>query len=127
MTDSFDKQLLGQLSEEDEAFLARLEEDRGLYAQMSDTFQGPLRYWTAFAFVLSLVFFIAAVYAFWRLGTGKVLTEQLMWLGGFLAFMIAVGLIKVWFWMRINQVALLRELKKVELQVARLSDTVSRS
>ncbi len=43
MTDQFDQRLFGELTADDAAFLDRLEaEDRGLYAQMSDAFSGPL-------------------------------------------------------------------------------------
>ena len=121
MTDDFDKRLLGELSADDAAFLDRLEEDRGLYAQMSDTFSGPFKLWTAFAFVLSLAFFIGSIYALVQLWDGPPIRESLLWLALFIWLAQAVGMIKIWFWMRMNQLTLLRELKKVELQVARLA------
>lgn len=120
MNDTFDNKLLGELDAEDRQFLEQLEADRGLYAQMSDTFSGPFRYWTAFAFVLSLAFFIGSIYALVRLWGAPPLNESLLWLAAFFWFAQAVGMIKIWFWMRMNQLTLLRELKKVELQVARL-------
>ena len=123
MNDDFDKRLLGDLSADDEAFLARLDDDRGLYEQMADTFTGPLKLWTAFAFVLSLAFFIGSIYALVQLWGGPPLRESLLWLALFSWLTLAVGLIKIWFWMRMNQIALLRELKKIELQVARLAST----
>lgn len=33
--------------------------------------------------------------------------------------MLAVAMIKMWFWMRMNHLALLRELKRIELRLAR--------
>ena len=123
MNDDFDKRLLGDLSADDAAFLARLDDDRGLYEQMADTFSGPLKLWTAFAFVLSLTFFIGAIYTLVQLWGGPPLRESLLWLALFSWLTLAVGLIKIWFWMRMNQIALLRELKKIELQVARLAST----
>ncbi len=124
MTDPFDQRLFGELTADDAAFLDRLEaEDRGLYAQMSDAFSGPLKLWTVFAFVLSLTFFIAAIYSLVQLWAGPPLRESLIWLAMFGWFILAVAMIKIWFWMRLNQLTLLRELKKIELQVARLSTT----
>lgn len=123
MTDKFDQRLFGELSADDAAFLDRLEEDRGLYAQMSDTFSGPLKLWTVFAFVLSLTFFVAAIYSLVQLWAGPPLRESLIWLAMFGWFILAVAMIKMWYWMRLNQLTLLRELKKIELQVARLSTT----
>lgn len=123
MSDDFDKRLFGELSADDAEFLERIEEDRGLYAQMSDTFQGPMRLWTVFAFVLSLAFFAAAIYSLVQLWAGPPLRESLIWLAAFGWLILAVAMIKIWFWMRLNQLTLLRELKKIELQVARLSTT----
>ena len=120
MTDTFDKRLFSELSDDDAAFLEQLEEDRGLYAQMADTFSGPMKLWTVFAFVLSLTFFGGAIYTLTQLWAGPPLRESLLWLALFGWLALAVAMIKVWFWMRLNQITLLRELKKIELQVARL-------
>jgi hypothetical protein len=46
---------------------------------------------------------------------------MVFWLGVFLFAMIAVGLLKIWFWMRMNHLALLRELKRIELRLVRAS------
>ena len=51
---TFEDRLLTSLNAEDEAFLKELEQDAGLFQQMGMTFTGPLRYWTAFAFIFSL-------------------------------------------------------------------------
>ncbi len=121
MNDNFDKRLFGELSADDAAFLEQLEEDRGLYSQMADTFAGPMRYWTVFAFVLSLAFFIGAIYSLVQLWGGPPMRDSLLWLAMFGWLILAVAMIKIWFWMRLNQITLLRELKKIELQVSRLS------
>ncbi|MEO0346296.1 MAG: DUF6768 family protein [Pseudomonadota bacterium] len=121
MTDNFDKRLFGELTADDAAFLEQLEEDRGLYTQMADAFAGPMRYWTVFAFVLSLVFFVGALYSLNELWAGPPLRESMLWLAMFGWLILAVAMIKIWFWMRLNQITLLRELKKIELQVSRLS------
>lgn len=44
---------------------------------------------------------------------------MVFWLAIFLFAMIAVGLLKIWFWMRMNHLALLRELKRIELRLVR--------
>ena len=123
MSDDFDKKLFGELTADDARFLEQLEEERGLYAQMSDAFQGPMKLWTVFAFVLSLAFFAGSIYALVQLWGGPPLRESLLWLALFGWLALAVAMIKIWFWMRLNQLTLLRELKKIELQVARLSPT----
>ncbi|MEO0983234.1 MAG: DUF6768 family protein [Pseudomonadota bacterium] len=118
----FDDRLRGALSADDEAFLNNLEDERGLFAQMGDTFSGPLKYWTAFAFALSLTFFGLGVYCFIRIFSAEGPNAIAAWLGGFIAAMISVGLVKLWFWLRMNHLATLRELKKMELRIAKMSD-----
>ncbi len=119
---TFDDQLRSALSADDEAFLKNLEEDRGLFEQMGETFSGPMKYWTAFAFALSLAFFGLGVLCFVRLFSADGATEIALWLAGFTAANIAVGLVKIWFWMRMNHLATLRELKKIELRIAHIED-----
>lgn len=121
MTQSFDEQLKQNLSEEDQAFLDSLTDERGMYAQIADTFAGPMRGWTGFAFVLSFAFFGACVYTLVQLAAAPPINEALLWLAGFVWASLAVAMIKVWFWMRMHQVTLLRELKKIELRVAQLA------
>jgi len=119
MTTGFDNQLRAALSADDEAFLKRLEEERGLFAQLGDAFHGPMRYWTAFAVVLSLAMFGLSIYALFQIVDATADAPRTIWLAVFLWSSIGVGLVKVWFWMRMNHLATLRELKKIELMIAR--------
>lgn len=107
------------LSADDEAFLKDLERDEGLFQQMGATFSGPLRYWTAFAFAFSFVFFALSVWAAYNMFQAEDLKHVIIW-GVFFSWMsLAVGLMKVWFWMRVNQLNLLRELKRIELRLVK--------
>lgn len=113
----FDDRLRGALSADDQAFLQGLEDERGLFAQMGDTLTGPLKYWTAFAFVLSLIFLCGTIYCAIRLSQAESLTETALWLAGFMWTSLAVAMVKLWFWLRMNHLATLRELKRMELRL----------
>jgi hypothetical protein len=115
----YDLRLKDGLTAEDEAFLKDLEDRRGLFSQMGDTFTGPMAGWTVFAWALSLVFFAFAVFCFYKLAGVSEMREGFLWLGGALAAWVSVGLIKIWFWLRMNHLATLREMKKIELRLAR--------
>ena len=121
MTHPFDEQLRRDLSDDDREFLDSLDDERGMYAQIGDTFRGSMRGWTAFAFVLSLSFFAGCVYMLIKLFGTPPLNEALLWLAGFIWMSLGVAMIKMWFWLRMHQIALLRELKKIELRVAQIS------
>ncbi|MEM9842918.1 MAG: DUF6768 family protein [Pseudomonadota bacterium] len=116
---SFEDRLLTSLNAEDEAFLKELEQDTGLFQQMGMTFTGPLRYWTAFAFVFSLFFFGLAIWGVVKMFETESLKHVMLWgtLVGFSS--LTVGLVKVWFWMRMNHLNVLRELKRIELRLVK--------
>ena len=123
MTTTFDDRLREELSAEDEAFLKDLEEDRGLFTQMGATFHGPMGFWTMFAFVISLIFFGLTIYCFVQLLGAETVSQSTAWLAGFIWSSLAVAMIKLWFWLRMNHLTTLRELKKLELRLTRLGET----
>lgn len=116
----FDERLREGLSEDDRAFLRDLEDGRGLFTQMGDTFRGPMSFWTGFAVLISLVFFGLTLYSGWQLVGAASFQDGAIWLAVFTWSAIAVGMTKIWFWLRMNHLATLRELKKIELRIARL-------
>jgi hypothetical protein len=61
---------------------------------------------------------IASVVYFFRAETER---EMIAWTGGFFLFLIAASFGRLWFWLLLHRNAVLREVRRVELQVARLS------
>ncbi len=118
----YDLRLRDGLSADDEAFLKTLENERGLIGQLGDTFRGGMAGWTVFAVALSLVFFAFSVLCFYKLAGAQEWRDGLVWLSGAIAGWVSVGLIKIWFWQRMNLISVLRELKKIELRLARLEE-----
>lgn len=116
---SFEKRLEAGLSAEDEAFLKDIESDENLFKQMGKTFQGPLGGWTIYAFLMSLVLFGLAVWAIWNVFHADVIKAMILWSSLAIWSFFAVGLIKIWFWMRMNHLAVLRELKMIELRLVK--------
>jgi hypothetical protein len=84
---------------------------------MGATFSGSLKLWTAFAAVLSLVFFGLFVWAVWQSFSAASVQVAIGWMGIGLAAFVAVGMIKIWFWMRMNHLVMLKEIKRLELQI----------
>lgn len=115
----FNTKLGEALSEEDEAFLRRLEDEPGLFRQLGNTFHGPLKFWTAYAVIMSLVIFGLSIYCFVQLWNAESTREQILWATGVGCSLLSVGLTKIWFWMRMNHLALLREIKRIELRMAK--------
>ncbi|WP_420430444.1 DUF6768 family protein [Hyphobacterium sp.] len=115
----FNTTLNQALTEDEESFLRRLDDEPGLFEQMGNAFQGKLRFWTVYLFVMSFTLFGAAIYCFWQLFNAETTRELILWATGVWCLFLAVGLSKIWFWMRMNHLAMLREIKRVELYLAK--------
>ncbi|MBO9576047.1 MAG: hypothetical protein J7494_09945 [Sphingobium sp.] len=117
-----DERLKGALDADDEAFLRRLDEERGLFAQFGDTLAGPLGGWAKLALVNSIVLVAVIVFAVWQMIAAPTDHALILWTAAFLAAFVAQGLLKLWFFQRMNLITVLRELKRIELRVARIEE-----
>ena len=111
-------------------------DDLKAYEELSRA-QGPLQatleaFRTQYA-VISIVGFlvgtlclVAGAYAVWRAVEASEVKAMLGW-GGLAAFaFFFLGLLKLWFWMEMQKNAVVREVKRLELQVASLVALASR-
>lgn len=119
MTD-LDRQIEEALEAEDRDLLKKFGE-QGVFAQMFSVYDGKMRWLAVMATVMTFALFIGAVYCAWKFfgATDAVLATR--WAAAALVLMIMVGFLKLWFWMRMESNRILREVKRVELQVARLN------
>ena len=115
---NIDERISGALSADDRDFLASLDHDRGMFQQIGDTLNGPLRGWARLIFAISFVLGIAMAFAAWQLYHTVELRETILWSVGLLAMLIAQGFIKEWFYNRMNMFQILRELKRLEVQLS---------
>ncbi len=118
----FDDKLRANLSADDEAFLKDLEDGRGLFAQLGATFEGPMRYWSVFGWVIITVLTAFGIYAIWRMFQTDTDRALILWAGAAWAAWTAQIAMKQWVFDRMATLTILRELKKIELRVARMED-----
>ena len=119
--ESIDERIQKALSAEDQAFLSQVNAEGSLYRDLSDMFRGQARWLNGLAWVLALAFFGIAGFCGWHFATEPDLRSMQLWgLGTLLAF-IALAMIKLWFWMQLEKVVVVREIKRVELQLASLT------
>ncbi len=118
MTD-FDTRLREGLSAEDERFLADLEDGRGLFTQLGTTMTGPMGGWGVYAIILAAVMFALLVFSAFSAWTAEELRPTVLWSAATVALVVMTGLVKLWVFSRMNHLATLRELKKIELRLLR--------
>ena len=63
---TIDDQISTALDEDDKAFLASLDEERGMFRQIGDSMHGPLGGWAKFSFAIAILIGIGLAYSFFR-------------------------------------------------------------
>lgn len=123
--DNFDKLAKQALSEEEYTLLTQNEE-QDLYAKLNRLINQKSKWIIVYIFIVTLIIFIAFIFFSINLFESNDLREMIigLYLTGFSLIMI-LG-IKMYVWMQLNQKALLRELKKIELEIHILSEHVKK-
>lgn len=100
--------------------------DIGIWAEVGEAFRGPNRWlvWlTSFWAVVFAVGMFYCGYRFFGAWAGQLGAEALVFWGVCGMFCVmANAMLKQWHWMEINKNSVLREIKRLELQVAILSE-----
>ena len=115
------------LSAEDAALLDRLGADQTLHRQVLEMFEGRLRWFNAVGWIAGFVLFGVACFLAWRFMETDDVGEMLRWGAASALAFAGLALIKVWFWLEIQKNAIVREVKRLEVQVASLATQLRRS
>lgn len=122
MTD-IDDRIRGVLDADDEAFLARLDDDRGLFRQLGDSLGGPLGGWAKLVFAMTFVMSAAMFYCAWQAFIAVDPRATILWAAGTVVLVMSIGFLKDWLFSRMNMLMILREVKRLQLQVAMLEES----
>jgi hypothetical protein len=117
---NIDRAIRDALSKEDAEFLARFE-DRNPIGEALGTFSGPWGAMNIFAAIITFALFGVFVYCAWNAFTGSDVRATVIWSAGAIWSALAVAMLKMYFWMEMNKNVVLREVKRLELQIARLA------
>ncbi len=114
-----DKEIRDALSEHDRELLEHFGE-QGLIGQLGGLFQGKLAWLSVLTMAVGFAVFIVGVYAAWRFTNAGDIASMLSWGGIAWAGFTGMMMIKIWSWMRMETNRTLREIKRLELQIARM-------
>jgi len=115
-----DDKIRKALSNEDAAMIGNPNDGLRLDHQVIAVFKGGNLFMNMIAIVFTFVFMGIGIYCVVRFFDTDVTKELLTWGFGFSMCMIAVSMLKLWFWMEMHRIAVTREVKRVELLTARL-------
>ena len=108
------------LSEEESEVLKSLEEE-SLFDMLTANFRGKLGWISVYALVMTLVFFGISIYAAVMFFEAVETKELLMWSAIFMFSVLTVSLLKIWQWLQMDKNSLMREIKRLELQISVLA------
>lgn len=120
MSDLDDK-IREALRNEDADLLKDFDDEPTIFETVIEVFRGKLRWLTMMTVFWSLVFLVLSVICAVKFFNTEVSNDKILWAVGFLVSMSGVMMMKVWFWMEMNKNAITREIKRLELQIARLA------
>ncbi len=116
-----DKKIQEALRAEDAELFNDFAEEPSVFEMLMETCRGRHRwlnilgaFWTLVFLVLGIV---AAVKFFSAVGTRDIV----MWAAACIVCVSAVSMLKIWYFLEMNKNAVTREIKRLELQIARLA------
>jgi len=88
---------------------------------IKQSFKGAFR--ITFIFIVIFMLIIAGVgaYCAWEMYSTQDIGSKINWLTGCIAAMVAFAIARLWFFMELNRLSVIREIKRVELQLAVLA------
>ncbi len=111
------------------------EEERQAYDDLGEqdivgmalgSFSGRNKALSILMMFIAAVFFVLAVYSAVQFFSVEATKDLIMWASGFVFFMMGTTAMKVWWWMEMEKNATVREIKRVELQLANLASQVNK-
>jgi hypothetical protein len=106
------------LGAEDRAVLSRFGE-QGLFGEAAALFSGKMGWWIALTTLVQIALFAAALYAAAQFLTLDDPVLVMRWGIAAAVWFMAMGVIKVMHWQQMQSNRVIREIKRLELQIAR--------
>ena len=116
-----DHEIRQALSGEDIAVFDKFADEQSLLAQAMELWKGKNRWLNIWVMVVTLAFLIVCVVCVWKFYNAEGLKELLGWALGISFSFAVISMLKIWAWMEMEKNSTIREIKRLELQVARLS------
>jgi len=119
-TEEIDKLIKETLTQEEAKFYDELEE-QNVFQMLGGLFQGKNRWIMFLMNIMTIVFFVAFIYCIVQFFNSETNKELLKWGFGGLIFLFGMSMLKVFAWMQMDKNAILRAIKRLELQVSSLA------
>lgn len=123
-TRELDRLIRDALREDDADLLGQFEE-QSTVELLTESFRGRRRLAAIGGVAANVLLFVAAILSAVRFLEASDQRTMLIWAGAVAFCAMAVTAIKVWYWIEMARLALARDMRRVELQVALLSQRLA--
>ncbi len=123
-TEEIDKLIKETLTQEEAKFYDELEE-QNVFEMIAGLFRGKNKWMMYLMNFMTLIFFGMFVYCIIQFFNTEIINEMLTWGLGGLVFLFGVSMLKIFAWMQMDKNAILREMKRLEIQISSLSGKMS--
>lgn len=124
--EEIDRLIEQALTDEEAEFYHTLDE-QNLLEMVNGLFQGKMKWLTVMTLVVQMIMFGFAIFFAVKFFGAVELAEMIKFGGAFFFFMMAVGMLKLFHWMQMDKNSLIREIKRMELQVAVLAGRLKKN
>ena len=114
---NIDKLIKESLSAEDAKFYDELEE-QNLLGKVGETFKGKMGWLVIVMNIANVIFFGLLIYTIIQFFDAEGTEELIKWAMAIFGCFMFMAFIKLYVWMQMNKNDILRELKRIELQLA---------
>jgi len=121
--EEIDKLIKDTLSKEEAKFYDKLEE-QNLIESVFGLYKGKNAWLNILLNIVTVIFFVALIYCGIQFFKAESAIELTKWGIGSLALLLNMCMLKLYSWMQMDKHAILREMKRLELQIMSLSGKV---
>ena len=120
-----DEMIKAELEQESSEIDLLLASEGGLPDMVAASFKGSMRRWVGVVYVAAFAVAIPMFWSIYQFFIAISLDDRLFWGLIALTTLIMQGLLKVWIFMEMNRASMMREIKRLELAVAKLSQKIA--
>lgn len=122
--EKIDELIKETLNQEEAKFYDELEE-QNLIGKLGEVYKSKIGWLAVIMNVFHLLIFGLFIYSVFQFFGTNETNELIKWASAGFLCMIAMGMLKIFIWMQMDKSDILREMKRLELQVATLSNRLN--
>lgn len=124
--EEIDRLITESLSKDEAEFYKQFDEEN-IFKKWINVYKGKDGWLAVLLTILNILFVIIAIYFAYHVINEESVLELLRYSVGFFFSMIIIAMLEIWIWMEIQKNAVLREIKRLEFQVAVLMEKTEAS